>query len=69
MSFWMQFEKWERGFIYWKYSNVHLRFPGLIRRETGGASDSKNPDPFYEPTLPYFENLPAVTHILIFQIA
>ena len=51
-----------RDVIYWKFSNVHLRFPGLIL--------SLFPPAFIQkPTLPHYRKLLTVTHILIFQIA
>ena len=48
--------------MYWKFSNVHLRLPGLIL--------SLLPPAFIQqPTLPHYRKLLTVTHILIFQIA
>ena len=41
--------------IYWKYSNVHLRFHSNAFSQ--------------QPTLPHFRKLPAVTHVLTFKTA
>ena len=46
--------------IYWKYSNVHLCFPGLILSFSPSAFSQQH-------TLPHSRKLPAVTHIFFFQ--
>ena len=52
----------KRRFIYLKYSNVHLRFPGLILSLLTLVILANS------LPLPHTGKLPAVTHVLIFKL-